>query len=140
MELVRPDGSGPLPSQIGTYELIAFTRYQRAGNPESFDAFTARLCATFATLARYGEQAVLEPGQTATLPSHDGVDRLVLFTQHARFCSFQIGRSKHGLLTCIEIHPSEVEFAQEHGSEALVDALRSAGAYPYSDLDRPAIT
>lgn len=139
MELVRPDGSGPLPSRIGTYELLAFTRHRRAGDHASYDAFTERLCGTFTTLGRYGEQAVLEPGQSATIPWHDGLERVVLFAQHERFGSFQIGRSKHGLLTCIEIHPFEVEFAQEHGSEALIDALRSVGAYPYSDLDRPAI-
>jgi len=27
MELLEPDGTGPLPNRLGTYELVAFTKY-----------------------------------------------------------------------------------------------------------------
>lgn len=44
-----------------------------------------------------------------------------------------------GLLAIIEIHRSEMNYAREHGGEKLLNKLKQAGYYPYSDLDRPAV-
>jgi hypothetical protein len=49
---------------------------------------------------------------------------------------FRIGKRKHGLLLCIEIFRSEMEYAMEHGSQELLKRLKDASHYPYSDLDR----
>jgi hypothetical protein len=44
-----------------------------------------------------------------------------------------------GLLVVIEVHRSEMEYAREYGGKKLLDKLKIAGYYPYSDLERPAV-
>ena len=41
-----------------------------------------------------------------------------------------------GILAVIEVFRSEMAYAREHGGEALLTLLKTAGHYPYSDLDR----
>jgi hypothetical protein len=36
----------------------------------------------------------------------------------------------------MEVFRSEMEYAMEYGSTLLLDKLKAAGHYPYSDLDR----
>lgn len=45
-------------------------------------------------------------------------------------------RIPFGLLAVIEVQRVELDFAREHGGQALLDRLKAAGHYPYSDLDR----
>ena len=44
-----------------------------------------------------------------------------------------------GLLAVIEIHRCEMEYARSAGGRKLLEKLKRAGYYPYSDLDRPAV-
>ena len=44
-----------------------------------------------------------------------------------------------GMLLVIEIHRSEMGYAREHGGAVFIDALKNAGYYPHSDLDRPPV-
>jgi hypothetical protein len=41
-----------------------------------------------------------------------------------------------GLMAVIEVFRSEMEFARRNGSAALFERLRTAGCYPYSEIDR----
>jgi hypothetical protein len=139
MELIEPDGTGPLPSDAGTYELIAFTRH-KVGDPSSAAAFKAierRLCGIFTTVGRYSTSATLKAGETCEVPARNGPNHCLVFDEFTNAQRrFQIEDRVHGLLLCIEVFPQEMEFGMEHGSGILLERLKSQGAYPYSDLDR----
>ena len=48
----------------------------------------------------------------------------------------KIGTSPHGLLLCIEVFRTEMEFAMQNGSLELIQRLKDKQYYPYSDLAR----
>ena len=140
MELIEPDGSGPQPSRIGTYELVAFTK-QKIDDIDSHNRFSEaelRIRSILTSVARYSYHAVLNPLETCEVPEgEDKPSRCVVFDEwKKRGSDFRIGRKKHGLLLCIEVLQSEMEFAVQHGSRLLLKRLREKGYYPYSDLDR----
>jgi hypothetical protein len=143
MELIEPDGSGPKPSSIGTYELIAFTRYKIGdeSTKEKFDEIEHRICETFTAIANYSHYAQLNPLETAELPVRENEpNRWIIFTEYKKSdTSFMIGNKKHGLLLVIEVFESEMEYAMKHGSESMLNKLMEKGCYPYSDLDREAL-
>ncbi len=144
MELVEPDGSGPKPNRVGTYELVAFTklpyveRERGAENSSPFEKIERRLCAIFTVTGRYSTMAVLNPGETCEVPAGEGEENrcLVLDEYRGDDVDFRIGDRRHCLLLCIEVFRKEMEYAMEHGSEKLLTKLKEAGHYPYSDLDR----
>lgn len=43
---------------------------------------------------------------------------------------------RFGVLLAIEVFRKEMDWAREQGTEKLVERLKTAGAYPFSDLDR----
>jgi hypothetical protein len=143
MELIEPDGSGPKPSRIGTYELVAFTKHtiptgQKKNKDDLFNKIERRICGIFTTIGLYSYEAVLNPGETCEVPGNDGEpNKCLIFDDYApNGKSFEIYGKKHGLLLCIEVFRSEMEYAMKHGSAAVISKLKEAGHYPYSDLDR----
>jgi hypothetical protein len=140
MELLDPDGNGPKPNSIGTYELVAFTRHPYETNDEKeipFDLIERRVCGTFTTIGNYSFQAVLKPGDTCEVPRDDEENRCVIFDLYQPDNKeFKIGDRKHHLLLCMEIFRSEMDFARENGSAKLFELLKQKDYYPYSDLDR----
>ena len=143
MELIEPDEKGPRPNQIGTYELVAFTKQSLPSSPEKANDHPIRIiakqiCRTFTTIALYSYDAVLNPGDTCELPGQeDGPKKYILFDEYAPDgISFEIDGKKHCLLLCLEVFQSEMEYSIENGSDSVLNKLKKAGAYPYSDLDR----
>ncbi len=140
MELIEPDGSGPKPSRIGTYEFVAFTRHRipDGGRQDAFNAIERRVCSIFTAMGHYAYQAVLNPLDTCEAPAGKGKpNRCLVLDEYTRpGVEFRIGSKKHGLLLCIEIFRQEMQYALEHGSGALLERLKAGGHYPYSDLDR----
>jgi hypothetical protein len=144
MQLLRPDGSGPKPSRIGTYELVAFTRHA-VSYPETsveFQAIENRIRGIFTNLGRYSEDAELNPNETCELPAGEGQpSRSVIFDSYPfSGPGFTVGKRRHGLLLCVEVHRSEMDHARSFGTASLVQLLDEAGVYPFSDLDRPVVT
>lgn len=143
MELLSASGDGPRRSRIGTYELVAFTRH-RVTSPEpnpAFEAIERRTCGIFTVIGRYSQEAVLNPLETCDIPGEDGAPgKSLVFDEYAKpGVPFTVGRRRHGLLLCIEVHPSELAFARAHGTQELLRRLKEAGHYPCSDLDRPPV-
>ena len=141
MELIQPDGSGPVPNSRGTFELVAFSRalYPTEGDDgatQQFERASNRLCSAFTTLALYASDACLKPGDTCEIPIGQEGTACVVFDDYGRL---DIGEQAHGLLLCIEVFRSEMDFARENGSAALLTRLKEAGHYPYSDLDRSSV-
>ena len=143
MQLLRPDGSGPKPSQIGTYELVAFTRHV-VSHPEPSAAFQAidnRIRGIFTTLGRYSEDAALNPYDTCEVPADGESGRCMIFDSYPfSGPALSVGKRRHGLLLCVEVHPAEMNYAQSFGTASLIQLLSQAGFYPFSDLDRPVVT
>jgi len=140
MELLEPDGSGPLPNRLGTYELVAFTKFDYNNdeeNPNEFNAIERRFCGIFTTIGNYSSQAVLNPNETIEVPNGtDNNDCIILANYNPDNKEFKRGARNHHLLLCLEVFRSEMEFARNNGSEKLIDLLKAKGYYPYSDLDR----
>lgn len=140
MELIEPDGSGSKPSEIGTFELIAFTRHKIGdeSNKEKFDQIERRVCGIFTVLGNYAYEAQLNPLETVEVPVHENEpNRCLILDEYKKpDTNFVIDGKKHGLLLVIEVFRSEMEYAMKHGSAAMVSKLKEKGYYPYSDLDR----
>ena len=140
MELLDPEGNGPKPNRIGTYELVGFTRYPYDTSNEQetpFNLIERRFCGTFTTIGNYSFEAVLNPGDTCEVPRDNEDNRCVVFDLYQPDNKqFKIGDRKHHLLLCLEIFRSELDFARENSSTALFELLKLKGYYPYSDLDR----
>jgi hypothetical protein len=149
MELLEPDGSGPKPNGIGTFELVAFTRLSipaiEAGrNSATASVFThiqSRLNGIMTMTGQYSTMAVLNPGDTCEVPWKDGEPNvcLVLDNYDPNGTPFMINGRTHCLLLCMEIFPEEMAYARAHRSAALLDKLKAAGVYPYSDMDRKSV-
>lgn len=143
MELLDPDGNGPKPNRIGTYELVGFTKLDYNNddeNPTAFNTIERRFCGIFTTIGNYCTQAVLNPNETIEVPNGTAENNcLILDDYQPKDKPFMIGERKHHLLLCLEVFRSEMEFARANGSEKLIDLLKEKGFYPYSDLNRDAV-
>jgi hypothetical protein len=66
MGLIVPDGSGPKPSSIGTYEFVAFTRHRidDESGKVPFDQIERRLGGIFTAVGGYAHEARLNPSST----------------------------------------------------------------------------
>jgi len=151
MELINPDGKGPKPNRMGTYELVACTRLKRpavesprpmATNEESelppFVKQERRICGILTSIGSYSFHAVLQSGETCEVPRDEEDERICMVFDEfdTKGIPFEIEGQEYGLLLCIEVHPSELNYARQLGSEAVIARLKEAGVYPYSDLDR----
>lgn len=140
MELLDPDGNGPKPNRLGTYELVAFTRElynDSEGTETAFNLIERRICGIFTTIGNYSFDAVLNPKETCEIPTEDDDNRCLIFDNYnPGNKQFKIGDRQHHLLLCLEVFRSEMEFARQNGSDELINKLKVAGHYPYSDLDR----
>ncbi|WP_336517998.1 suppressor of fused domain protein [Pollutibacter soli] len=141
MELLEPDGSGPLPNRLGTYELVAFTKYEYKkddNHPNAFNVIERQVCGIFTTIGFFSRQAVINPNETCEIPGGENEENacLVFDLYEPDNKKFKIGIRKHHLLLCMQVFRSEMDFARANGSEKLIDKLKNAGYYPYSDLDR----
>lgn len=141
MELLEPDGTGPLPNRLGTYELVAFTKYDynnNEGKQTAFNLIENKVWSFFTTIGFFSREAVLNPNETCEVPNKEGEENtcLVFDLYEPGNKKFKIGDREHHLLLCIQIFRSEMDFARENGSEELFKKLKQTGYYPYSDLDR----
>jgi hypothetical protein len=91
---------------------------------------------TLNRIAPYSASAPLNPNETCEFPAkmeHVGGKCLI-------FDAYGPPSSEHkrsfGVLAVIEIHRSEMDFARSAGGAELIQRLKAAGHYPYSDLDR----
>jgi len=143
MELVQPDGSGPIPNKLGTYELVSFTKvaYDSSSADTPFNSIQGRLNGIMTGIAHYASQAKLEPKETAELPAEEGQPNYCLLFDDYKpnGKEFKIGDRSHGLLLVMEVFKDEMDFAMENGTDKLLEKLKAKGHYPYSDLNRASV-
>jgi hypothetical protein len=136
MELLNPDGNGPKSNIIGTYELVAFTKEKYNNIEESETAFNKierHICSLFTTIGNYSSKAVLNPKETCEVPTNEEENACLLFDAYK---GFEVANRIHHLLLCMEIFRSEMDFARANGTDKLIELLKNANHYPYSDLNR----
>jgi len=144
MEFIQPDGKGPVPNRLGTYELVAFTKddyVQQGEEVAPFNKLERRVCGIFTGIGLYSFQVKLEPLETCELPQEEGQPKICLIFDEYRPDNkdFYIGDRKHGLLLVMEIHKEEMKYAMENGGENLINKLKEKGFYPYSDMGRDSV-
>ena len=141
MELLDPDGNGPKKNRIGTYELVAFTKYDYNTNEETqtpFNLIERKACGFLTAIGIFSSQAVLNPKETIEVPNSENEENtcLVFDLYEPDGKKFKIGDREHHLLLCMQIFRSEMDYARQNGSDELFKILKEKGIYPYSDLDR----
>ncbi|MCH8828419.1 MAG: suppressor of fused domain protein, partial [Planctomycetes bacterium] len=86
-------------------------------------------------MAPYSAQATLNPNETCEFPA----DMETLGGKCLIFDAYGEPTGENptfGMLVLIEVFRLEMEFARQHGGRELLEKLKQAGHYPYSDLDR----
>ncbi|MEI6090123.1 MAG: suppressor of fused domain protein [bacterium] len=144
MELIQPDGTGPIKNSLGTYELVAFTKLplvQDTNETIPFNLIKNRICRIFTCTGLYSSETKLEPLETCDIPlNKDEPSACCILDEYKPAGKeFKIGEKKHGLLLIIEVHRNEMEYAMANGTEELIKKLKDKGYYPYSDLDRESV-
>jgi hypothetical protein len=142
-ELSELPGEGSANEVFDSYELVMFTRHplefdnkDEAATP--FGRALQTISPILNCIARYSEQASLNPRETCEFPEEFETlgGKCLIFDSYGQEADEP---ADFGLLLVLEIHRSEMEYAREHGGQDLLDRLKEAGYYPYSDLDRPAV-
>ncbi|MGI8979418.1 MAG: suppressor of fused domain protein [Pirellulaceae bacterium] len=141
-ELSEMPGEGSSNRVFTNYELVMFTRHplsldEAQDKSTPFGRAHQSISAILECIARYSAQATLNPHETCEFPEDMETvgGKCLIFDaygadgEHAEF----------GLLAIIEIHHSEMDYARSHSGKQLLDKLKKAGHYPYSDLERPAV-
>lgn len=140
-ELSEMPNEGPSNDVYHSYELVMFTKHcldlHAAMNEKTeFGRAHMNIDAILNLIAHYSEEAELNPNEMAHFPSE--VERVggkcLIFDGYA--CHSDEVAENFGLLAIIEIFPTEMDYAREHGGANLIKRLKAKGYYPYSDLDR----
>jgi len=146
-ELIDANGKGPSNNSYEAYELVMFTKHElnldEAKNDETeFGKAHSNINSILNLIARYSEQATLNPNETCEFPKEmdDVGGKCLIFDKYEPSGqSLKIPSKKCGLMVVIEVHRKEMEFAMEQGGARLLNRLKENGYYPYSDLDRPSV-
>lgn len=143
-ELSELPDEGSSNRSFSCYELAMFTRHalnlDEAHNQETaFGKAHANINAILNIVAPYSATASLNPNETCEfpveMPSVGG--KCLIFDDYGSRSDETVRR--FGMLAVIEVFRSEMDFARRHGGAQLIAKLKSAGHYPYSDLDREAV-
>ncbi len=141
-ELSEAEGEGSSNDFYDCYEFVMFTQ-EELDLDQALDATTPfgrahdTINRILNVMAPYSAQATLNPFNTCEFPEemeHLGGKCLIAdaFRYDAEHAGF-------GLMLLMEVFRSELEYAREHGGDALVELLIEQGHYPYSDMDRESV-
>ncbi len=140
-ELSELPGQGSSNDVFRCYEFVMFTR-QNLDLDSALDEHTPfgrmhqRLNAILNLLAPYSAEARINPYDTGAIPEDcpEVGGAALIFVAYPSIPEEE--PAEFGLMAIIEILPSELEYAREKGGAQLIERLKAAGHYPYSDLDR----
>lgn len=148
-ELSEAPGEGARNHVYESYELVMFTRQalsldEAEGEATSFGKMHRNIEAILNEVAPLCIDSNLNPGDTWEFPpSHESVGgKCLIFTGYSKpqkvqnACGMGASAIPFGLLTVIEVFREEMEYARNTNSGHLLEKLKAAGHYPYSDLDR----
>ncbi|BDS05016.1 hypothetical protein NT6N_00560 [Oceaniferula spumae] len=142
LELCESPYEGSSNEVFQLYEMVMFTRHamdlDQAKNEQSkFGKTHSNINSILNVIAQYSAQATLNPNETCEFPEEmDHVGGKCLIFDAYPSDSAANGPHPFGIMTVIEIFRSEMDYARENGGAQLIQKLKDAGHYPYSDLDR----
>lgn len=141
-ELCETPGEGSTNDVFELYELVMFTRHavsldDALDEATEFGRIHKSINAVLNCIARYSAEATLNPHETCEFPEDmkNVGEKCLIFDAYKS----DEDHAEFGLLLVMEIHRSEMEYAMENGGAGLLERLKLAGHYPYSDLDRAAV-
>ena len=123
------------------YELVMFTKHslalEQVKNPETpFGRMHSNISSILNCIVPYSATATLNGNDTCEFPANMrnvGGKSLIFQNYGPHYAKSQRG---FGVLAVVEIFRSEMDFARAHGGDKLIQLLKDAEHYPYSDLDR----
>jgi hypothetical protein len=140
-ELSELPGQGSTNRVYSCYELAMFTRHplnldHAQDDSTPFGQAHANINSILNCIAPYSASATLNPNETCEFPAEMEYvgGKCLIFDAYG--CSNSSQVNDFGILAVIEIHRSEMDFARSAGGCELLQKLKAAGHYPYSDLDR----
>ena len=150
MQLAVPGNNSQLRNQLGMYELAAATRHQPDSHTEGEPPQDTSTQSPYANMmleirrlltmgARYSQSCAFEPFDHAEVePENIGEPNtcIIFDSLIGPDNGLKLLGEPYGVLLIVKVHKVELEYAQANGGPALIDKLKSAGAYPFSDLDR----
>ena len=130
------EGNGPSNTSYDSFEFVIFTREDIVSKELSDDPDDRffQMRALLNCFAPYAEQVQLNKYETIGIPEDwDAMagSNVILDTYKPEFFN-----KDFGLMLIMEIFPSELEYKTKNGGDALIDLLKQADHYPYSDLNR----
>jgi hypothetical protein len=140
-ELSEMPGVGSKNDTFACYELAMFTKHPidldaAKSDDHPFGIAHRNINTILNFIAPYSAQATLNPRETCEFPQD--MDRVggkcLIFDAYGAVAHTSAG--SFGILAVIEVFRSEMAYAREQGGEALLTLMKTAGHYPYSDLDR----
>lgn len=140
-ELSDLPGQGSSNKIFSCYELAMFTRHsldldQAKDVSTPFGQAHSNINRILNCMAPYSADATLNRNETCEFPAemeHVGGKCLIFDAYNSPTSELAPG---FGILAIIEIHRSEMDFARSASGSELIQRLKAAGHYPYSDLDR----
>jgi hypothetical protein len=115
-------------SELGNYELMICHREESEWGP-----------GIVSRLAHYTLETAIEPGHTMdsgpATPKGSTIAAL-LFDDYA---TFDVRGELSGLLLCFGITARELKDCRNHGSETILEKLKDADIYPFTDLYRDSV-
>lgn len=135
-ELARLGEKSPSNRDYDKYEFVIFSRAPLAigavGAMPEKDEKRDFLRGALTHLANYAEQATLNPLETLEFPADFGEPvggRCFVLDAYRP----ELFDRDFGLMLVMEVHRDEMNFARTQGTRVLLEKLKAAGAYPYSD-------
>lgn len=117
-----------LPNERGEYELMICLRREADWAPN-----------LVSRLAMYTRDAILESGDTMDIASALPQPTQLTAFLYVHYSSISVAGSNAGILLCIGITADELAHAKQHGSDALVKILKTAGVFPFTELSRASV-
>ena len=118
-----------LPGDGGQYELMICLRDGEDWAPQ-----------LLSQLAMYTREAVLNSGDTMDIgPALPQPTQLSAFLYHS-YAAITVNEQPATVLLCVGITKDELAFASKKGSAALIERLKEAGIYPFTDLGRKSVS
>jgi hypothetical protein len=140
MEVSELPDQGSSNAVYSCYELVMFTRHpldlDQAKQPETaFGKAHSNINSVLNCVAPFSATAKLNGNDTCEFPAEMEklAGKCLIFHNYGPHDNQQRG---FGVLAVIEIFRSEMDFARKEGGEKLIQLLKDAGHFPYSDLDR----
>lgn len=135
-QLARLGEKCPSNREYDKFEFVVFTRevLSLGGDDGAVRADEKRdfLRGALTQLAYYAENATLNPLETLEFPADFDppvAGRCFILEVYKP----ELFDRDFGLMLIMEVHRDEMEFARAHGTATLLEKLKAANAYPYSD-------